>query len=107
ASHRELKRFTVFMMSRVEWGEALKQSLTKKLERLMVTDPFERLRERLRWMKETGVIETPLSVEQVATLMTGAFFGTLREAWLYKMPIDVVATVAAGLDFIVQGIRSK
>ena len=107
ASHRELKRFTVFMMSRVEWGEALKQSLTKKLERLMVTDPFERLRERLRWMKETGVIETPLSVEQVATLMTGAFFGTLREAWLYKMPIDVVESVAAGLDFIVQGIWSK
>ncbi len=107
SSHRELKRFTTFLMSRVEWGETLKQSLAKRLEGLVVTDPVERLHRRLQWMKDSGVIDTPLSVEQLAALMMGVFFGTLRKAWLYKTPINVVETVAAGLDFIVQGIRSK
>lgn len=106
-NHRELRQFTVFLMSRVEWSEALKASLAKKLEGLVVTDPFARLRARLEWLKAQGRIATPLSPEQIATLMVGAFFGTLREAWLYKTPVNVSETVAAGLDFIVQGIRSK
>lgn len=105
--HRELRQFTVFLMSRVEWSEALKATLAKKLDGLVVRDPFARLRERLEWLKAEGRIVTPLSAEQIATVMSGIFFGTLREAWLYKLPLDVVETIRAGLDLIVQGIRSK
>ncbi len=105
--HQELRQFTLFLMSRVEWSEALKETLSRKLEGLVVRDPFARLRERLEWLRAQGRIATALSAEQLATMMTGIFFGTLREAWLYKLPLDVVETIRAGLDFIVQGIRSK
>lgn len=107
ASDAEQRRFMLFVMSRVEWSEALKATLAKKLDGLVVRDPFARLRERLEWLKAEGRIVTPLSAEQIATVMSGIFFGTLREAWLYKLPLDVVETIRAGLDLIVQGIRSK
>ncbi len=105
--HTELKQFMLFMMSRVEWNEALTRLLARKLEGQIVRDPLAKLLERLRRFKEEGAIDSPLSADQIATLMGSVFFGTLREAWLYKHPVDVAETIRAGLDFIVQGIRSK
>ena len=105
--HRELRQVVIFMMSRVEWSEALKQRLARKLDRELITDPISELCQCLGRLKERGAIDSPLAPEQIATLMAGAFFEVLRGAWLHKIRLDVVKTVEAGLDFIVKGIRSK
>ncbi len=104
---QELRQFLTFAMSRVEWSEALKTKLKAKLDALMIGDPFERLQERLTVFQEKGLITQTLSAEQITVMLFSIFFGAHREAWLHKRDVDVVQTVTSGIDFILQGIRSK
>lgn len=101
------RKFMLFVMSRVEWSEALKASLCKRLDGLAVSNPFENLVACLGRLRGEGIFASPLSDGQIATLFFSIFFGTHREAWLHKRALDVEATIAAGLDFILQGLRSK
>lgn len=103
----EQRKLMLFVMSRVEWSEALKESLCKRLDGLAVSNPFERLERCLGRLRGAGKLASPLSDCQIATLLFSLFFGTHREAWLHKRAIDAEATVAVGLDFVLQGLRSK
>ena len=110
ATNRQHRQFLIFVMSRVEWSEALKARLRKKLEALMVSDPYERLEGCMERLKAQGEIDSPLSGVQIAALLSSCFFGLLREAWLHKPQelgpmLELRPTLEAGLDFILNGIR--
>lgn len=105
--HRELRQFMLFAMSRVEWSEALKGRLRKRLEGLLVANPFDRLEGALGRLRAAGAVVSPLSDRQIAALLFSVFFGVHREAWFHKCDLDIAQTLDAGLDFIIQGIRSK
>lgn len=107
ASDAEQRRFMFFVMSRVEWSEALKEGLSKRLDRTAISSPFDRLEVCLARLRAEGVFASPLSDCQIASLLFSTFFGIHREAWLHKRDLDVSATIAAGLDFVLQGLRSK
>ncbi len=105
ATHPELRQFLHFTLSRVEWSEALTGTLSKRLEGLMLSDPFERLVACLARLRANGNFSSPLCDRQIASLLLTLFFGTHREAWLRQHDWDVASTIAAGLDFILQGLR--
>lgn len=107
ATNEEQRQFMLFVMSRVEWSEALKEKLRRRLDGLAVSAPFDRLQACLGRLRAAGRIASPLRDEELASLFFSVFFGTHREAWLHKRGLDVAATIAAGLDFILQGLRSK
>lgn len=101
------QQFFRFMISRVEWSEALKKSLKELLDQTTVRDPFLELQRCLKQLKARREVVTPLSEESIVSLFSMTFFGAFREAWLREQPIDVFEVLSAGLDFIIQGIRSK
>lgn len=110
ATNRLHRQFLIFVMSRVEWSEALKTKLRKKLDALMVADPYDRLVACMERLKNLGEIASPLSGMQIAALLSSCFFGLHREAWLHKPcgrteQLDLRPTLEAGLDFILNGIR--
>ena len=105
--HAFHRKFMTFILSQVEWSEALKTKLRKKLESILAPDPFALLISCLQRLKDSGEIVSPLSAAQLATLMSSCFFGTFRSAYLNKCSIDPQSTLAAGLDFIIEGIRRK
>ncbi len=107
AENAESRQFMLFVMSRVEWGEALKESLCQKLEGLMISDPFGLVESCLERLRTRGVIETPLSSRQIAVMLMSIFFGVHREAWLHKREVDIRRTVTSALEFILQGIRRQ
>lgn len=110
ATNRQHRQFLIFVMSRVEWSEALKAKLRQKLDALMVADPYDRLVACMERLKDLGEIASPLSGVQIAALLSSCFFGLHREAWLHKPcgrteQLDLRPTLEAGLDFILNGIR--
>lgn len=107
ATNRQHRQFLTFVMSRVEWSEALKARLRKKLEVLMASDPYERLESCIERLKAAGEIDSPLTAEQLAAMFSSCFFGLHREAWLHKKDLALRPTLEAGLSFIIEGIRRK
>ena len=107
SSNRKQKRFFRFLISRVEWSEALRTRLQKHLEAMMVRDPFLNVEMCIDRLKETGEVVSPLPSSTIATLLRLTFFGVFREAFLKSVEVDVLETLSTGLDFIIQGIRSK
>ena len=107
SSNRKQKRFFRFLISRVEWSEALRTRLQKHLEAMMVRDPFLNVEMCIDRLKETGEVVSPLPSSTIATLLRLTFFGVFREAFLKSVEVDVLETLSHGLDFIIQGIRSK
>lgn len=110
ATNRLHRQFLIFVMSRVEWSEALKAKLRQKLDALMVADPYDRLVGCMERLKDLGEIASPLSGVQIAALLSSCFFGLHREAWLHKShanlgQLNLRPTLEAGLDFILNGIR--
>ena len=110
ATNRQHRQFMIFVMSRVEWSEALKAKLRQKLDALMVNDPYDRLVACMERLKDLGEIASPLSGMQIAALLSSCFFGWHREAWLHKShanlgQLNLRPTLEAGLDFILNGIR--
>ena len=101
------RRFLHFIMSRVEWSQALKEKLCKHLDGLMVRDPFLLLESCLSRLQAEGKVDSSLSAKAMAVLFSITFFGVHREAQLRFREIDVQETLSHGLDFIIQGIRSK
>ena len=107
ATNEEQRNFLRFIISRVEWSEALKDKLCQHLDELMVRDPFSRLQECIERLKQSGEIASPLTSKSIAVMMNMTFFGSYREAFLRDRQINVQEVLSAGLDFIIQGIRSK
>lgn len=107
SSNRNQKRFLRFVISRVEWSEALRNRLREHLETMMVRDPFLNVEMCIERLKEAGEVDSPLSSKAIATLLRLTFFGIYREAFLRNVEVDVQETLSHGLDFIIQGIRSK
>jgi TetR/AcrR family acrAB operon transcriptional repressor len=105
--HRNLRQFMIFAVSRIEWSEALKKKLAKKLEGLLTGDPWQRLSMCLARLRAAGKIETPLSDDQLVVLLRVTFIGSQREVWLNDAKVDILATVEAGLDFILNQIERK
>ena len=110
--NRQHRQFLTFVMSRVEWSEALKAKLRRRLDALSVADPYDRLVVCMDRLKASGEISSPLSGLQLAALLSSCFFGLHREAWLHKPysrpeQLDLRPTLEAGLDFIINGIRRK
>ncbi len=102
---KELRQFMLFAMSRVEWSDALKGKLKRRLDELTIRDPFDRLEEKLADFQAAGLLTQALSAQQMRVLLSSVFFGTHREAWLHKREIDIARTLEAGLDFVLQGIK--
>ena len=107
SSSRKQKRFFRFLISRVEWSEALRTRLQKHLEAMMVRDPFLNVEMCIDRLKETGEVVSPLPSSTIAMLLRLTFFGVFREAFLRGVEFDVLETLSTGLDFIIQGIRTK
>ena len=105
--HTNLRRFMRFAMSRVEWSDALTRSLSKTFDGMMLTDPFDRLVAKLEELREAGKWAGVVTAQQVAVMLFSLFFGAYRSAWQHKRKLDVSATIAAGMDFVLQGLRSK
>ncbi|MEG1480139.1 MAG: TetR family transcriptional regulator [Kiritimatiellia bacterium] len=104
----ETKRFMLFAMSRVEWNEALKASLTKRLIAMgFAGDPFVRFEAKITALKAEGEIVSSLEPTEIAVLFCALFFGVLRESLLNKRAVNVEATLRTGFDLIIQGIRRK
>ena len=59
SSSRKQKRFFRFLISRVEWSEALRTRLQKHLEAMMVRDPFLNVEMCIDRLKETGEVVSP------------------------------------------------
>ena len=78
------RQFMQFVMSRVEWSEALTAKLRKKLDNLVVSDPGERLVVCLDRLKASGAVVSPLTSEQLASLLCACFFGVHRAIYLHK-----------------------
>ena len=58
-------------------------------------------------LKASGEVTSDLSSTSIAVLFSVTFFGVHREALLRAREIDVRETLSRGLDFVIQGIRSK
>jgi TetR/AcrR family acrAB operon transcriptional repressor len=101
------RRFLHFIMSRVEWSKALTESLGSRLEGMMIQDPFVALEACIDRLKASGEVVSDLSSKSIAVLFCTTFFGVHREALLRSRDIDVRETLSRGLDFVIQGIRSK
>lgn len=106
-AHPFHRKFMTFILSQVEWSEALKTKLRKKLEHILAPDPFALLICCLQRLKDSGEIVSSLSATQLASLISSCFFGTFRSAYLNKCSIDPRSTLTAGLGFIIEGIRRK
>ncbi len=106
-THRELRQFMMFAISRIEWSETLKKSLSGAMKSHIVRDPRVRLQERIGFLREQGCIETSLSDAQVAGLLHSVFMGVHRDVWLDQMPIDILSTLDAGLTAILKFIERK
>lgn len=104
-TNRSYRRFMRLMLCRVTWSETLRARFRRRIEKDPVADGFEAVRGAIARLRADGQIETPLSDAQVASLLGAVFFGLHREAWLQKRSIDLIQTVRAGLDAILQGIR--
>lgn len=107
AKDRKQRRFLQFISSRIEWSEALRKRLRKYLGKLMVRDPFQDVEVCIERLKASGEVCSPLSSQAISMLFGLTFFGIHREAFLKEAKIDVLETLSYGLDFIIQGIRSK
>ena len=103
-SNRERRQFMLFALSRVEWSDALKDRINKKLQWSHYSYVFDGLTCCVARLRALGEIETPLDDEQVATLLLSVFFGPFRVAWLAKRPIDVASTISAGLDAVLASV---
>jgi TetR/AcrR family acrAB operon transcriptional repressor len=101
------RRFLHFIMSQVEWSQALTEKLRGHLDGLMVRDPILLLEQCLSRLQAEGKVASLLSPREMAVLLSTTFFGVHREAQLRFRDIDVQETLSRGLDFIIQGIRSK
>lgn len=101
------RRFLNFIMSRVEWSQALTESLSSRLDGMMIQDPFLALEACMDRLKASGEVTSDLSSTSIAVLFSVTFFGVHREALLRAREIDVRETLSRGLDFVIQGIRSK
>lgn len=105
--NRELRQFMTFAVSRIEWSETLKKKLAEKLRSVLTGDPWTRLLQCLQRLRAAGLIETPLSDEQLLVLLRVTFMGTHREVWLNHSEIDILSTIEAGLDMILNQIERK
>lgn len=105
SKHRELRQFMIFAVSRIEWSEALKKTLAEKLKGLMTGDPWMRLQLGLARLREAGKIVSPLTDEQLVVLFRVTFMGIHREAWLNGATIDILSTVEAGLEILLNQIE--
>lgn len=105
AANRSYRRFMRLILCRVSWSDTLRAKFRRRIENGLVTDGYAIVVETMARLRQAGRIETPLSDEQIASLLGAVFFGLHREAWLHKRSIDLIQTVRAGLDVILQGIR--
>ncbi|MDO5461968.1 MAG: TetR family transcriptional regulator [bacterium] len=105
--NRELRQFMTFAVSRIEWSETLKKTLAGKLRSVLTGDPWTRLLHCLQRLRAAELIETPLSDEQLLVLLRVTFMGTHREVWLNHSEIDILSTIEAGLDMILNQIERK
>lgn len=105
SEHKDHRQFLIFLMSRVEWSEALKLKIKRRLESFIVRDPFDELAACLDRFREQGLLTDSLTTPQIVTLFTSVFFGTHRMAFLNKLPIEVLPTLEAGLDMILHKIK--
>lgn len=105
AAHKDQRQFLIFVMSRIEWSEALKLKMRRRLDAVMIRDPFDELTTCLDRFREQGIISDKLTTPQILTLFTSVFFGTHRMAFLNKLPIEVLPTLEAGLDMILHKIK--
>ena len=101
------RKFMKFVLSRVEWSDALKRTLARKVDAVTQDNPYARLERGLARVRAAGGLVSPLDDTQVAGLLCSVFFGIFREAWLHKTAVPVLPTLEAGLDFILQGIRRQ
>ena len=101
------RKFMKFVLSRVEWSDALKRTLARKVDAVAQDNPYARLERGLARVRAAGGLVSPLDDTQVAGLLCSVFFGIFREAWLHKTAVPVLPTLEAGLDFILQGIRRQ
>ena len=99
--------FLNFIMSRVEWSKALTESLSTHLDGMMIRNPFLSLEMCIERLKEQGEVVSDLPAKAITTLFNVTFFGVHREALLRSREINVRETLSHGLDFVIQGIRSK
>lgn len=106
-SHQELRQFMIFAVSRIEWSEALKKSLAEAMRANLVRDPMLRLRERLAYLREKGLIDSALSDAQITSLLRAVFMGIHRDVWLDGATIDIESTVAIGITAILKSIERK
>lgn len=105
SKNRRMRQFMTFAVSRIEWSETLKKTLAEKLRDVLTGDPWTRLLHCLQRLRVAGLIVSPLSDEQLVVLLRVTFMGTHREVWLNHSEVDILSTVEAGLDMILNQIE--